>query len=71
MDSKIDIRQNLQDAGCDKQFIQNFLQQTTGCSGQMRLLSQHRTCLLEQLHKCQKEIDCLDFLVYSLKKQQP
>lgn len=69
MNDKMDIRRNLQDAGCDKQFIQNFLQQPDGCSGQMRLLAQHRSCLLKQLHKCQKEIDCLDFLIYSLKKQ--
>lgn len=69
MNRQTKIRQNLQDAGCDQQFIQSFLQQPTGGPGQMRLLYQYRSTLLAQLHKYQREIECLDFLVYSLKKQ--
>ena len=29
----------------------------------------HRCCLLDKLHEEQKKIDCLDYLIYTLKKQ--
>lgn len=32
------------------------------------MLSKHRASLLRSIHKYQKELDCLDFLVYSIKK---
>ena len=33
------------------------------------LLSRHRAELLDDVHRCQKRIDCLDYLVYQLKKK--
>ena len=34
------------------------------------ILSKHRKNLLDSVHTGQKQIDCLDYLIYSLKKQR-
>ena len=61
---------NLKDAGCQEEEIQRFLQ--LGQEGkrreQLRLLSMHRAALLDQLHVSQRQIDCLDYLVYQIGK---
>lgn len=63
--------QNLKDAGCDAQIITAFVDDLE--SGKMmeglKLLVKHRRSLLDALHKDQKQIDCLDYLIYQLKKQ--
>lgn len=66
------ILQNLKDAGCDQATIQIFL---TGFHGGeqskgIRLLEKHRRALLNNLHLEQKRIDCLDYLLFTLQKQQ-
>ena len=33
---------------------------------QLRLLATHRASLLDQLHVSQRQIDCLDYLVYQM-----
>ncbi len=65
------IRRNLADAGCGERFIQQFLvlEQQRKRKEQYRLLSRHRSLLLEQLHHEQYKIDCLDFMVYSMQKE--
>lgn len=64
--------QNLKDAGCDQAAIQIFL--TDLYSGEpsrgIRLLERHRRSLLDVLHQQQKRIDCLDYLLFMLRKQQ-
>lgn len=35
----------------------------------LRLLSGHREALLNTVHAGQKQMDCLDFLTYTLKKE--
>ncbi len=64
------IIENLKDAGCDDATIAGFLSHLD--CGQMvlaeKLLRQHRRCLLECLHDDQKRIDCLDYLIYQMKK---
>lgn len=35
----------------------------------IKSLQCHRCCLLDKLHEEQKKIDCLDYLIYMLKKQ--
>ena len=40
-----------------------------GARGQLRLLSAHRQQLLKRLHREEKRIDCLDYLVHQLRKQ--
>lgn len=63
---------NLKDAGLDENTIQKFLElRGSGKTGeQYRLLSLQRASLLERLHADQYMIDCLDYLVYSMKKEQ-
>ena len=65
------IIQNLRDAGCGEDMIAVFMgdlhagKMTEG----LKQLSAHRRTLLAHLHKEQKQIDCLDYLVYQLEKQ--
>ena len=66
-----DIIQNLKDAGCDEATIRTFLdnlqrgKQATG----IQLLQKHRRSLLDNLHQDQKQIDCLDYLLYMMQKK--
>lgn len=65
------IRRNLTDAGCDAALIAQFLEleQKRKRKEQYRLLSRHRTSLLEKLHQDQYKIDCLDHMVYFMQKE--
>ena len=65
------VRRNLSDAGCDGSFIEKFLllEQRGQKKEQLRLLAQHRLALLEDLHRDQYQIDCLDYLVYTMEKE--
>ena len=68
--SKEAVVQNLKDAGCGQETIRRFLEcfQQGGVQEQLRILSQQRSKLLKKLHTQQKQIDCLDYLVYQLEK---
>jgi len=65
------IRQNLMDAGCDQQTMELCM----GFAKEGRLLEmvpelkKHRNHLLDALHKDQKQIDCLDYLLYKIKRK--
>ncbi len=69
-DSEEAVAQNLKDAGCGEELIEEF----RNCCRQgrkqegMRLLGKHRNHLLEAMHREQKRIDCLDYLIYQMKK---
>lgn len=64
------IQQNLIDAGCDQQTTELCLAFVK--EGQlldmMPILRNHRNALLDSVHKGLKQIDCLDYLLYKLKK---
>ncbi len=60
------IIQNLKDAGCKENIINVFISSSNN-TARLRLLAQHRKQLLNNVHKYQKMIDCLDFLVYQMK----
>lgn len=64
------LTQNLQDAGCDSKMIEQFLNGLhQGKSTETaRLLRQHRSTLLDTIHREQKKIDCLDYLIYRMKQ---
>ncbi len=64
------IIQNLKDAGCNQDIITAFIKDLKEGSidDGMRLLAAHRRLLLEELHREQKQIDCLDYLVYKMEK---
>ncbi len=65
------IVQNLVDAGCGQEFIAEFMEdfRKKNISKDLKLLAAHRRLLLDNLHKEQKRIDCLDYLVYKMEKE--
>ncbi|QNM07073.1 hypothetical protein H9Q78_12870 [Qiania dongpingensis] len=70
--SEEDIIQNLKDAGCDEDTIRTFLedlQRGKRMTG-IQLLEKHRCCLVDHLHQDQKQIDCLDYLLFMMRKEQ-
>ena len=62
---------NLKDAGCDEELITQCIKKYNNDDLKMLIksLQCHRCCLLDKLHEEQKKIDCLDYLIYSLKKK--
>lgn len=66
------IIQNLRDAGCDSGIITAFVKNINEnkIAEGLKLLDTHRSILLECLHRDQKQIDCLDYLVYQIKKHK-
>ncbi|MDT4533693.1 hypothetical protein [Eisenbergiella tayi] len=64
------IVQNLKDAGCSAGIIENFLRyfDENQKEKQLELLEIHRNQLLTQIHKEEKKISCLDYLIYQIKK---
>ena len=65
------LHQNLIDAGCSKDLIETCMkfakENRWNCI--LPLLSKQRINLLDSVHDGQKQIDCLDFLVYSIHKK--
>lgn len=72
MESRDAVIQNLEDAGCDPETVAQFME--LGMAGnrqnQLKLLEQHRKHLLEKVHKNEKRIDCLDYLVFQMSKEK-
>ncbi|MDO4279992.1 MAG: hypothetical protein Q4C56_00020 [Peptococcaceae bacterium] len=64
-------QRNLRDAGCSEDVAQKYL--ALGARGeraaQYRLLARQRLALLDQLHASQRQIDCLDYLVYTMEQE--
>lgn len=65
------IIQNLRDAGCDNETIDAFIDdiRKDKVTAGLKLLAAHRRALLEDIHKEQKKIHCLDYLVYTMQKK--
>lgn len=66
------LLQNLQDAGCSSEMIRQCatLVKTQQVSLTLVLLAKYRKTLLAQIYEKQKELDCLDYLVYALEHKQ-
>ena len=62
--------QNMKDAGCVKATVEHFMKlgETGDTQEQLKLLSIHRKQLLDRVHREEKRIDCLDYLVYQIRK---
>lgn len=71
MDRKESLLQNLKDAGCGKKTMESFMEldETGDKKEQVRLLEAHRKHLLDNMHEEQKKIDCLDYLLYQMKRK--
>lgn len=65
------LRQNLIDAGCGDNTIKKCIDyaQSDEWDRLIPKLSEHKAALLGAVHENQKKIDCLDFLVYQIKKE--
>lgn len=65
------LKQNLEDAGCDKVITDECVE----LASQNRwneipqLLRLHKSQLLDAMHASQNQIDCLDYLVYRIRKE--
>jgi len=64
------VIQNLKDAGCDSDIIECCI----SCMEQgkkkelLKRLEDHRNGLLHKVHEEEKHIDCLDYLVYQIRR---
>lgn len=68
IDPQFALSRNLHDAGCDAHTAAEVmkLHATGKTEEELRLLQRHRKTLLSEVHKNQKYIDCLDFLLFKL-----
>lgn len=66
------VLQNLRDAGCTKEMTQQIIMklEKNDFEELSKLLEQHRSCLLNLIHDKEKQIDCLDYLVYQIKRNK-
>lgn len=66
------VIQNLRDAGCDPGTVEQFmaLEEEGRVREQLDLLASHRRQLLDRVHKEERKIDCLDYLVYQMEKKK-
>ena len=64
------IHQNLIDAGCDQQTTERCMAfvEKERLSDMVPILAKYRRAMLDTLHKDQKQIDCLDYLLYLIKR---
>lgn len=62
------IRQNLEDAGCPEETIRKFAQ-SGDMRQQMAVLTAHRQKLLDGIHTEQRKLDCLDYLIFKMRKE--
>lgn len=64
------MKQSLKDVGCDPSTVKEFLisYQKEDTKKQILFLKCQRCMILEHLHQIQKNIDCLDYLIYIIKK---
>ena len=72
LESREAVVQNLKDAGCSQDTIKDFLLYFVGNKKdkQLALLEKHRKELLNVVHKEEKKIYCLDYLVYQIKNKK-
>lgn len=64
------VMQNLIDAGCSKDMIDDLMKQLAedDMESLLQMLEKHRACLLSMVHQKEKQIDCVDYLVYQIKR---
>lgn len=66
------VLQNLRDCDCNEQVIAQFMAAVEQGNKQkaLALLAEHREELLQQFHKCNDCICCLDYLVNQIEKEE-
>ena len=70
-DHRQSLLQNLKDAGCDPDIIARFMtcQEAGKAKDSLRVLAAQRAVLLEEVHASQAKLDCLDYLIYQIRKE--
>lgn len=70
--SEEDVIRNLKDAGCDQKRIDCFMEcmAQDDFNGQLRLMKEQRRDLLDRVHEEEKQINCLDYLVYQIDRSR-
>lgn len=65
------VRQNLKDAGCDKEIEKKCmcLAREGNYKEMLPILLSFRKTLLNAVRSGQKKIDCLDYLIYKIQKE--
>ena len=73
IDNEDKILQNLKDAGCTDEFVEEFfeIRKRGDMKALIQLLYKHKTQLLNSLHDFQKKIDCLDYLIFQINQPIP
>lgn len=66
--SKKDLIRALQDAGCDDTAIDSFIKANGRKKDMLHILQQQRINILNILHPVQKQLECIDFLIYKIRK---
>lgn len=62
-------RHNLADAGCPEELIEQYAA-LPSVDARMRWLRCYRCELLDGIHTEQRKLDCLDYLIYSLRNNE-
>ena len=62
------VIQNLRDAGCSQTTISRFMEclKNWAEKEELQILSRHRKTLLDRIHREERKIDCLDYLIYQM-----
>lgn len=69
--SEQDVIQNLKDAGCDNNQIQELIElyKHNKKDKILKILEEHRKNILGKVHKNEKQIDCIDYFVYQMERK--
>lgn len=72
LDNKEQILQTLLDAGCEEADIAELLDKLEAGDqeGCVCDLKKHRSGLLDDIHKEQQKLDCLDYFLYRLRRKE-
>ena len=65
-----ELAQTLRDAGCTEEAAAALLADARDSRHLLELLARHRAALLDEVHRGEKKIDCLDYLIYKIKQNQ-
>lgn len=66
-----DLILNLRDSGCDQKTIETYLHlyNARNFKESTMILKKWRQTLLENLHTCQRQLDCLDYMLRIYQKE--
>lgn len=66
--SEEEFIRSLQDAGCNEETIEKFIKANGNQKERLNILQKHRSYILNTLHPIQKELECIDYLIYNIRK---